>query len=180
MKASQLKKEIMGIIKFEGVPMSSNEIWEVMTIDGQEGIERKLFTNSLTTLVTGEYLEKVPDEEKLNRYRYITTKKGEDWIAKKANETAPEKPDQELKQNTKPEPLDTGNEIKLDKTVFDELYMVYMPGMVAKICESLPDAKAQASEFIAESGVSTSIHRIYSEPVFECRPVTTIEFKEVL
>lgn len=184
MDAKQLKQEIMGIVKFEGVAMSSSELWEALTLDGQEGIEKKLYNNCLTSLISTEYLEKVPDEERLNRYRYLVTAKGEEWIEKQINtsaKSATEKPDQDPKPQTNMESdeLATEKKIKPDKAVFDELYMVYMPGMEAKICETLLDAQAQASRFVSESGTSTSIHRIYSEPVLECRPVTTVEFKEV-
>ncbi|KUJ73905.1 hypothetical protein AVO42_00345 [Thiomicrospira sp. XS5] len=185
MDAKKLKKEILGIVKFEGVAMSSNEIWKTLTLDGHEGIEKKLYSNCLTSLAAAGYLEKVPDEDYLNRFRYLVTAKGEEWIAKQidAKSTPPAQEETKPVPEAKPAPAasvtENQNEIRLDKAVFDELYMVYVDGMVAQVCESMAEAQDKAKRFVSESGMSTSIHRIYSEPVFSCRPVTTVEFNEV-
>ncbi|MDG4811681.1 hypothetical protein P8629_01550 [Hydrogenovibrio sp. 3SP14C1] len=185
MEAKQLKQEIMGIIKFEGVPMSSNEIWEVMTIDGHEGIERKLFNNSLTTLVTGEYLEKVPDEEKLNRYRYQVTDKGENWIVKQASAIAPERKVKQLETEQTQPPREAENKapemVGFDLSEYQDRFVIYFgsTGEIARVVDDIDEAKDIAESVANDLHETVGIHKIYSKPLLECVPVTIYEFREV-
>lgn len=189
MEAKQLKQEIMGIVKFEGVAMSSNEIWEALTLDGQEGIEKKLYNNCLTTLISAEYLEKVPDEEKLNRYRYLVTVKGEDWIAKQANRSTPEKKVKQFEaeqtqppreaENKAPEMI--GFDLSECRDEYEERYVVYLEGTgeIARIVADIDEAKAIAETVANDLHETARIDQVYKKPLLECVPITTYEFREV-
>ena len=88
MDSKTMRFEMLGVLFFEGVAMSTKEIRETLELDGVP-FEGKMFDNVLTSLASGGYVEKRLDEDLgKGRYRYAISQKGIDEIARKRNEDA--------------------------------------------------------------------------------------------
>lgn len=182
MDMKKLKQEIKAIIKFEGTPLSRSEIKEIFETEGAAVITKQ-FYNAIDSMITSGELIKTKDEELgANRYRYALSEQAAAEMPD-VPQSSVELPGVKLQTMSPPvaaEPI-TPSSIQLDPTVFDELFMVYVPDSgIAKVCEDLSEAKSRAKEMVTDVGNVANIHRIYSEPLLTCKPVTSVEFEEIL